>query len=78
MSTTETIKLLMQRSGIFQRELAAKLGIAQSTLSGKFKLDNWRESDLRKIAEICGYTYHPLFTKKEIEESILYKDEYIM
>ena len=63
MSTTETIKLLMQRSDISQRELAVKLGIAQSTLSGKFKLDNWRESDLRKIAEICGYSYNPLFSK---------------
>lgn len=40
-----------------QKELATKLGISQPALSKKFKLDDWRESDLRKIAKVCGVEY---------------------
>lgn len=40
-----------------QKELATKLGISQPALSKKFKLDDWRESDLREIAKVCGAEY---------------------
>ena len=60
-STTGKIKMLMAKSGLNQTELARKLGIKQSTLSEKFTLDNWRESDLRRIAEICGCEYEGYF-----------------
>lgn len=60
-STTEKIKILMIRCGTNQKELAAKLGITQPTLSGKFKLDDWRESDLKEIARICGCSYEGHF-----------------
>ena len=43
---TEKIKILMIKKGITQKELADKLEVAQPTLSKKFKLDDWRESDL--------------------------------
>ena len=61
MSTTNKIKMLMVKCNTNQKELAAKLGISQPTLSSKFKLDDWRESDLKKIAEICGCKYENHF-----------------
>lgn len=42
---TEKIKILMIKKDITQKELADKLEISQPTLSKKFKLDDWRESD---------------------------------
>ena len=61
MGTTEKIKMIMVANDITQKELAAKLGISQPTLSGKFKLNDWRESDLRKIAAICNCEYKSSF-----------------
>lgn len=58
---TEAIKVLMVRCGTNQKELATKLGITQPTLSKKFKLDDWRESDLKEIAKICGCSYEGTF-----------------
>lgn len=60
-TTTAKIKMIMAARDITQKELAAKLGITQPTLSGKFKLDDWRESDLKKIASICNCDYKTLF-----------------
>lgn len=58
---TTKIKMLLVNKNITQKELAERLGISQPTLSGKFKLDDWRESDLRKIAEICNCEYKSYF-----------------
>lgn len=58
---TKKIKILMIKCNTNQKELASKLGISQPTLSSKFKLDDWRESDLKKIAEICGCSYEGCF-----------------
>ena len=60
-TTTEKIKMVMAARGITQKQLASKLGITQPTLSGKFKLDDWRESDLRKIAGVCHCDYKSIF-----------------
>ena len=51
---TKEIRNLMIDKGITQAELAEKLEVTQPTLSKKFKLDNWRESDLENIASVCG------------------------
>ena len=58
---TEKVKILMIKRGVTQKELADLLGITQPTLSKKFKLDDWRESDLTKIAEVCGCKYEGSF-----------------
>ena len=60
-STTDKIKILLIKSGLNQKELATKLGISQPALSKKFKLNDWRESDLREIAEVCGADYEGFF-----------------
>lgn len=51
----------MIKCGLNQKELAAKLGITQPALSKKFKLNDWRESDLRKIASVCNAEYEAIF-----------------
>lgn len=61
LTTTDQIKMVMIRAGLNQKTLAERLGITQPTLSSKFKLNDWRESDLRKIAEICGCSYEGHF-----------------
>lgn len=53
----EKIKAMLKRKGITQKELATRLGISEPTLSVKMNLDNWRENDLNKIAEVCGCKY---------------------
>lgn len=58
---TEKIKILMVKKDITQKELADKLEISQPTLSKKFKLDDWRESDLKQIAEVCGCEFEGSF-----------------
>lgn len=60
-STTEKIKILMIKCGTNQKELAAKLGISQPALSKKFKLNDWRESDLKEIANACGADFDVVF-----------------
>jgi DNA-binding Xre family transcriptional regulator len=58
---TEKIKIVMIKKKITQTELANRLEVSQPTLSKKFKLDDWRESDLRKIADVCGCQYEGSF-----------------
>lgn len=58
---TEKIKILLIKRGMTQKELADKLGISQPALSKKYKLDDWRESDLERIAEICNCKFEGFF-----------------
>ena len=60
-NTTEKIKILLIKCGTNQKELATKLGVSQPVLSKKFKLNNWRESDLEEIAKICGAEFDVVF-----------------
>ena len=58
---TEKIKILMIKKDITQKELSDLLAVSQPTLSKKFKLDDWRESDLQQIAEACHCKYEGNF-----------------
>ena len=58
---TEKIKILMIKKEITQADLANRLEVSQPTLSKKFKLDDWRESDLKQIAEVCGCEFEGSF-----------------
>ena len=65
----------MSRRGINQKELASRLGVTQPVLSKKFKLNNWRESDLQEIAQVCGAEYITLFKyNDEIIDQLLEKN----
>ena len=52
---------MLKQQGLSQKELAKRLDIAESTLSKKMKLDNWREKDLYRIAEVCDCKYEGKF-----------------
>lgn len=67
MTTTQKIKTIMTARGLTQKELAESLGITQPTLSGKFKLNDWRESDLKAIAQVCNCQYKSSFIMDGIE-----------
>lgn len=58
---TKKIKILLLKREMTQRDLANRLGISQPTLSKKFALDDWRESDLKQIAEVCNCQYDSSF-----------------
>lgn len=67
MGMTAKIKALCALKEITQKELAEKLGVSQPSLSQKYKFDDWRESDLKKIAKICGCNYISYFDVNEKE-----------
>ena len=58
------IRKLMKECGLRETDLAARLGVSIPTLSKKLKYDNWREKDLQRIAEVCGYECRIDFVKR--------------
>lgn len=58
---TNKIKALCAIKGIGQKELADLLNVSQPVLSKKYKLDNWRESDLQEIAKVLHVEYKGMF-----------------
>ena len=67
MTTSEKMKLILQRSGKTKKWLAEQWGISQPSISQKFKEDNWKESDLKKFCEIMNLTYVINFTDRNGE-----------
>lgn len=70
MGMTEKIKILLIKRGLTQKELADKLGISQPVLSKKYKLDNWREDDLKSIADALQADFEGSFILKDTKERI--------
>ena len=68
MGMTNKIKALCAMRGITQQELADKLNTPQSNLSKKYKKDDWRESDLQKIAEVLNADFKGCFILNETDE----------
>lgn len=67
---TQEILIMLKEQGISQKELAKRLNIAESTLCKKMKFDNWRENDLRHIAEVCGCKYECKFFVEQENASV--------
>lgn len=65
MGMTNHIKALCAIREVDQMELAKRLGISQPALSKKYKLDNWRENDLRQIAEVLDASFKGIFVLNE-------------
>lgn len=56
------MEILLQNSGHTKKWLAEQWGIAQSSISQKFKDNNWKESDIKKFCSIIGIEYEIIFT----------------
>ena len=55
----------MKRQGINQKELAERLETSQQNVSKKFKFDDWRESDVKKICAILGIKAEIILTLED-------------
>lgn len=65
LSTSEKLDIVMKRQGINQKELAEKLETSQQNVSKKFKFDDWRESDVKKICSILGIKAEIILTLED-------------
>ena len=65
LSTSEKLDIVMKRQGINQKELAEKLETSQQNVSKKFKFDDWRESDVKKICDILGIKAEIILTLED-------------
>jgi IS30 family transposase len=71
MSMTEVIRIIMvKRGNIPEAELARRLGMHPQSFNRKMQRDDFKESDLRKIAEVLDCTYHSSFTLNDTGETI--------
>lgn len=62
---TETIKILLLKNGSTNTELAEKLGMTPQNLSYRFKRDDFKVSELEKIAEFFGMELIVKFKEKD-------------
>ncbi len=57
MAMTEKIKIACIKRGVSsERELAQRMGDTPQNLNNKMKRDNFKESELQKIADALGLT----------------------
>lgn len=62
---SEQIKILSGRAGVSLSDLARMVGDSPQNFTQKLKRDNFRVSDLEKIAAALGYSFIYDFVKKE-------------
>jgi DNA-binding helix-turn-helix protein len=60
----------MKERGMTLTELAKRLGISLSTLSDKFRRDNFNERDLRKIADVLNCDVEIVFSFRDSDSKI--------
>lgn len=58
------LEVILIRMNVSKRDLAKRLGQSPGNISKKFKLNNWREDDVREICDALGIDYHVTFTYK--------------
>lgn len=69
MGSAEKILIMRVKKGnLSGRELAARLGDTPQNLSNKMKRDDFKESELQRIAEALGYRLEIRFVDKETGE----------
>lgn len=61
MGMTEKIRILLVKKNVSAAALAKMLDTTPSNLYGKFKRDNFSESELQEIAEKLGCKYEGIF-----------------
>lgn len=70
LTNSEKIKILIRRRDMTLRELAEKLGQSAQNLSNKIGRDNFKEIELRKIAEVLNCEYISSFRMRDTDETI--------
>jgi len=71
MAMTEAIRIaLVKRGNISEAELARRMGISPQNLHNKMKRDDYKESELRKIAEALGLQLEISFVNPETGERV--------
>ncbi|MGE7113960.1 helix-turn-helix domain-containing protein [Lysinibacillus sp. NPDC047702] len=61
MSKTESIKILLIKTGMTVTEVAEALGTSSQNLSNKMRRDDFKVSELEEIAKICGVRFESNF-----------------
>jgi len=62
---SEKIKIISKRAGLSLSDLAREVGESPQNFTQKLKRDNFRVSELEKIAAACGYAFIYDFEKIE-------------
>ena len=70
MTTAWKSRIIMKERGMTLTELAKRLGISLSTLSDKFRRDNFNERDLRKIADVLNCDVEIVFSFRDSDSKI--------
>ncbi|PWL97693.1 MAG: transcriptional regulator [Selenomonadales bacterium] len=70
MTTAWKLRIIMKERGMTLTELAKRLGISLSTLSDKFRRDNFNERDLRKIADVLNCDVEIVFSFRDSDSKI--------
>lgn len=71
MGMAEKIRIMrIKRGNLSERDLAARMGDTPQNLNNKMKRDDFKESELRKIANALGYELVVKFIDTETGEEI--------
>lgn len=70
LTTTEKIRLIVQRNNLTLGLLAERTGQTRQNLSNKLGRGDFKESELRSIAEVLGCELQINFIDKETGEEI--------
>ena len=68
LSTAEKIRTLIKRNGLTLAELAERTSQSRQNLGNKMALDDFRESELKALAEAMGYNVEVSFVSKQTGE----------
>lgn len=70
LSTTEKIRLIVNRTGLPMYSVAESTGQTRQNFSNKLKRGDFKESELRVIAEVVGCELKISFVDKKTGEEI--------
>ena len=70
METAKKIRMIMLERGVNVKELAELIGTSSSNLSNKLSRNNFKEEDLRIIANALNCEYDSVFTYRDTGKQI--------
>ena len=70
MSMSEKIKIALIKRKTTITQLSNKIGTSSQNLSNKLRQDNFREKELKEIAEALNCDFEGVFTMKDTGEKI--------